>query len=131
MAEIASVPAFMTGELTLSGNGYTAHVSSAALNPTARNAVHTDLAGVDHPIGGKSSYVLAIEGIQDSTTVNSLSKLARANDGVLVAGTLSDGVEIASFSVLMAAGAFGGTTMTPKVLSLSLPTTYPTFDDVE
>ncbi len=131
MPEVASVPAYFKGSLTLESNGYTAHVSSASLNPTARNAVFTDIGGVDHVFGGKSSWVLTIDGIQDSATANSLSEFARANDGEVVAGTLSDGSKVASFDVVMSAGAFGGQANTLKTASWSLPTTYPTWTAVE
>jgi len=128
MAEIALNAKFYQGTLKLATNGYTAHCASARLVPTSRSEVITDIAGVDHVVGGKSLFKLEIDLIQDHSGATSLSRFAFANDGATVAGELTDeaGGKYAFTVVLHAAdvgGAFGATGKG----KVSAPTTYPVY----
>jgi hypothetical protein len=127
MAEIAADPHFFTGTLELAGNGYTAHVSSATLKPTAKTAVFTDISGADTPLGGKSSWVLELNKAQDYATTNSLSKLLLANDGVSIAAELTTDEGTMAFDVIGTASDFGGTPGQIAVGTVSMPATYPVF----
>lgn len=128
MAEIVNVPSYITGTLKLSANGYTAHAARAVLKPTAKTTVVTDIAGVDHIIGGKSGWVLEIDLNQDHITANSLSQFLFTNDGVSVAAelTVTGGAKYAT-NVLCAPGDAGGKGGEVGTATVSLPATYPVY----
>lgn len=128
MAEIAVAPAYQVGTLKLSTNGYTAHAERAVFKPAPAAMVVRDIGGVDHVIGGKSSWVLEIDLMQDHTTANSLSQFLLANDGSTAAAELvvTGGAKYAATVVIHAGDAGGKGGDVPKA-TVSLEATIPVY----
>lgn len=125
MPEVSSDPGYIHGTCTLAGDGYSHHIETAALVPTAKNAIVRDITAQAHPVGGASDWALALSVFGQPGAAASLTGFLLAHDGETVAGTVvADGASYA-FSVVIAAAQIGLDPSNVAKASVSMPCSKP------
>lgn len=120
MTKIAAKPVRFKAPVSFGDDEYTAHLNQAEFAPNQSTSSWTDLDGKTTKFAGESDWVFNIAGLQDWETVNSLSHLLIANDGlpIDVAITVPGGVWTGT--VIGAAVNVGGTINSPAAFTKTL-----------
>lgn len=122
MAVISSKPFNFRATFTVGTDEYTAHVSKAEWAPSQPTSSWTDLSGTVYNFGGKSAWVLNLDGAQDWVTANALSAFLTTNDGEELDVELTVPGGTWAGKVIGAATTIGGTVNSPAVFSVALQT---------
>lgn len=121
MAKIAAKPVLFKAPVSIGSDEYTAHLNQAEFQPTQPTSSWTDLDGNTTAFGGLSAWALALAGVQDWETANSLSAFLIAHEGEEIEVSFDVPGGSWAGTAIAAAVNIGGTINTPAAWSKTLP----------